>query len=108
MCWSFFQKVDLLFDYKNPGPNRSIIVDIRGQTILPIINTLKRDMKFDCDNHENNSTISSVLDSNRTHRKESFPLKVMASNALEFFTRVVFPPQKISFRFDQTHFGMFD
>ncbi len=40
--WFSFQKIGLLFDHWNPVPNRSILRDIRGQNILPVINAIKR------------------------------------------------------------------
>ncbi len=36
-----FQKIDLQFDYWNPGPNRPIFRDIRGRNILAVINAIK-------------------------------------------------------------------
>ncbi len=42
MCWFSFQKIDLLFDHWNPGPNRPTLWDMRGQNILPVINAIKR------------------------------------------------------------------
>ncbi len=56
-----FQKIDLLFEHWNPGPNRPILRDIRGQNILPVIYTIKRDLTFNHHNHENGSTIDDFL-----------------------------------------------
>ncbi len=38
--WFSSPKIDLHFDHWNPGPNRPILRDIRGRTILPVINAI--------------------------------------------------------------------
>ncbi len=52
-----FQKTDLHFDRWNPGPNRPIFRDIRGQNILPVINAVRSGSTANHHNHENGSTI---------------------------------------------------
>ncbi len=39
--WFSFQKIDLHFDYRNPGPNRPSFKDIRGRNILSVKHAIK-------------------------------------------------------------------
>ncbi len=54
-------KIGLLFDHWNPGTNRPILRDIRGQNILPVITAMKRGSASNHYNHESGSTIDVFL-----------------------------------------------